>query len=60
MEQMSDMLDSAMCQANVAHRQGIGARVLADQKNVPPQREGILRIKFSPVGIEQCEGLKSR
>jgi hypothetical protein len=56
MEQMGDMLGSAMCQANVARRHGIGARVLADQKNVPPQREGVLRINFFPVGIEQCEG----
>ncbi|CAM6008524.1 unnamed protein product [Sphagnum balticum] len=62
MGQMSDMLDSAMCRANVARRQEIAVPLPADSKNAPPQREGkrqldgVLRIKFSPTGIEQCEG----
>jgi hypothetical protein len=29
---------------------------LVDQKNAPLWREGVLCIKFSPIGIEQCEG----
>jgi hypothetical protein len=56
MEWMGDMLDSAMCQANVARRREIGAHVLADQKNAPTQRDDVLRIKFSPTNIKQCEG----
>jgi hypothetical protein len=56
LEQMGDMLDSAMCQANVARRREIGACVPVDQKNAPLWREGVLRIKFSLPSIEQCEG----
>lgn len=56
MEQMGDMLDSAMRRVNVERQREIGACVLVDQKNVLPRREGVLYIKFSPVGIEQCEG----
>jgi hypothetical protein len=44
-EQIGDMLDSAMRQANVARRQE-GRR----------QLDGVLHIKLSPVGIERCEG----
>jgi hypothetical protein len=36
MEQMGDMLDSAMRLVNVVHQREIGARALADQKNVLP------------------------
>jgi hypothetical protein len=56
------MLDYARRQANVARRQEIGARVLDDAKNAPPRTKGkrplngVLRIKFSPSGIKQCEG----
>jgi hypothetical protein len=56
MEQMGDMLDSAMRRVNVVRQREIGAYVLVDQKNVLPRREGVLCIKFSPAGIEQCEG----
>jgi hypothetical protein len=62
MEQMGDMLDFAMRQVNVAHRQEIGALISAYLKNAPPRREGkrrldgVLRIKFSLVSIKQCEG----
>jgi hypothetical protein len=58
MEQMGDMLDSAMRRANVARRQEIGAHVPDDLKNAPPQIQGkrrlddVLHIKFSPAGIE--------
>jgi hypothetical protein len=34
-EEMGEMLDSAMCWANVARQREIGARVLDDSKNVP-------------------------
>jgi hypothetical protein len=44
-EQISDMLDSAMRQANVARRQE-GRRQLDD----------VLHITLSPAGIERCEG----
>jgi hypothetical protein len=51
---MGDMLDFAMRRANVAPWREINAPVLANPKNVLP--DGVLRIKFSPIGIEQCEG----
>ncbi len=44
-EQIGDMLDSAMRQANVARRQEGGR-----------QLDGVLHIKFSLAGIERCEG----
>ncbi len=56
MEQMGDMLDFAMRWVNVTCRRKICGRVLVDQKNAPLWREGVLCIKFSPTGIEQCEG----
>ncbi|CAK9278607.1 unnamed protein product [Sphagnum jensenii] len=61
-EQMGDMLDSAMRQANVARRRKITAPLPGDSKNAPPRKEGrrqldgVLHIKFSPASIEQCEG----
>jgi hypothetical protein len=61
MEEMGDMLDSAMRWANVAHRREIGAPFLANPKNVSLRREGkrwldgILRIKLCLASIEQCE-----
>jgi hypothetical protein len=56
MEQMGDMLDFAMRRANVARWREIGTPLSAEQKNAPPRREGVLHIKFSFAGIEQCEG----
>jgi hypothetical protein len=54
---MGHMLDSAMRQANVAHQREITAPLLADSKNaLPRQLDDVLHIKFSPVGVEQCEG----
>ncbi|CAK9276440.1 unnamed protein product [Sphagnum jensenii] len=61
-KQMGDMLDFVMRQANVACRREITTPFPADSKNVSPQKEGrrqlndVLHIKFSPTGIEQCEG----
>jgi len=61
-EQMGDMLDSTMRQANVAHRREIIAPFLANSKNAPPRKEGrrqlddVLHIKLFPTSIEQCEG----
>ncbi len=61
-EHIGDMLDYARCQTNVACRWEIGAHILDDAKNAPPRTkgkkplDGILRIKFSPSGVEQCEG----
>lgn len=55
------MLDSAMRQANAARRREITAPLPINSTNAPPPREGrkqldgILRIRFSPAGIEQCE-----
>ncbi len=56
MEQMGDMLDSAMRRTNVARQREISAPLPVEQKNAPPWKEGVLRIKFSFIGIEQCEG----
>jgi hypothetical protein len=62
MEQMGDMLDSVRRQANVAHWREIGAHIPHDAKNTRSRKKGkrhlddVLRIKFSPFGIEQCEG----
>ncbi len=39
-EQMGDMLDSAMREANVARRREISAPLPAHSKNAPPRREG--------------------
>jgi hypothetical protein len=58
MEQMGDMLDSAMHRANVARWWEIGVRVLDDLKNASPQTQGkrqldgILHIKFSRADIK--------
>ncbi|CAM6074878.1 unnamed protein product [Sphagnum tenellum] len=61
-EQIGDMLDSAMREANVARRREITAPLRIISENAPPRSEGrkpldgVLRIKFSPAGIERCEG----
>jgi hypothetical protein len=61
-EQIGDMLDSAMREANVARRREITAPLPVIFENAPPRSEarrplgGVLRIKFSPAGIERCEG----
>jgi hypothetical protein len=57
-EQMGDMLDSAMRQANVACRREIIAPLPTDSKNAPPRKEGrrqldgVLHIKFFPASIK--------
>ncbi|CAK9253760.1 unnamed protein product [Sphagnum jensenii] len=61
-EQIGDMLDSAMREANVARRRKITAPLPIISENAPPRSEGrrplggVLRIKFSPAGVERCEG----
>ncbi len=61
-EQIGDMLDSAMREANAARRQQITAPLPINSENALPRREGrrqldgVLRIKFFPAGIERYEG----